>query len=244
MNGKGRPEKLTDEFRRLITALQEGRKKKLKAPALQQEIRILIKQHIRTEASEKGWSEEQAQGQIEERLPGISSIQKYLGRKPSFDIAPLDAVWHMGTLDDYPLSAEAIRYVFALQEWAEEKNERPITVLHALWISRLYSKICGNKYQKDKLEKLWAYSGIYAWYDRTCKISDIITDTTLLDESVIDLRKFEDAYYSLSAPIELAAGRCSPELFAWLLKKTKDNPELRAELYKRLNISSEKEGEK
>lgn len=244
MNGKGRPEKLTDEFKRLITTLQEDRKKKLKVPALREEIRLVLEQRIRKEASDKGWAEELLQEEIEDKLPGISSIQKYLKRPLSDEVFLLDAPWHMGTLDDYPLPPEAIRYVVALQSWVKHEGKRPLTILHALWASRLYSVACEKKIKKQDLHRLWCYSGGYAWYDRVCRMAGTNTDTTILDEAVIDLREWNDTLFSLIAPVELQEGRCSPGVFAWLLNKTKDNPEQRSELYRILNIHTEKDGAK
>jgi len=244
MNGKGRPEKLTDKFRRLITARQEGRKKKLKAPAVQEEIKLVIEQCVRKEASEKGWSEELIKEQIKDKLPGISSIQKYLKEIDPGKVYLLDNPWHIGTLDDYPLPSEAIRYVLELQSWVKRNGKQPLTILHALWASRLYSKVCGNKIKEKELQNLWGYSGGYAWYDRICKMSGTNTDTTILDEAVMGLREWKDALFSLIAPVELKEGRCSPELLAWLLNKTKDDPEQRTKLYEILHISTEKDGEK
>jgi len=112
----------------------------------------------------------------------------------------------------------------------------------------LYAVVCSKVIPKGKkldneLQNLWAYSGGYAWYERICDISVTKFDTTVLDEGLLGLRDWRDAMFSLIAPVELEQGRCSPEMFAWLLDKTKDNPEQRTKLYEILHIPTEKDGE-
>ena len=113
-----------------------------------------------------------------------------------------------------------------------------------IWASRLYPFACKKLPTNDnELEQLWAYSGGYAWYEMICDNSNTKFDTTILDEALIGVRPWSDAMFILSIPIELSEGRCSPGAFAWLLEKTKDDPEGRKRLYKALNINEQKDGE-
>ena len=145
MNGKGRPEKLTDELKRWIFTMQKGRKKKLKAPELRKGLRIVIEDQRREELAKQGIKVDKAafNEDIESRLPGISSIQKYLSEQDPDKVSKLDKPWHLGTLELEdnplpPLPAEAIRHTLLLQGWAKTNNEQPLTIRHVLWASRLY----------------------------------------------------------------------------------------------------------
>ena len=183
-------------------------------------------------------------GRMGEISPSEETLVKMISgaRRNKDDL--LDIPWHLGTLEDNPLSPEAIRHVLLLQGWVKTNNEQPLTIRRVLWASRLYPVVCHKKIKEQDLQNLWCISGGYAWYERICKISDTDFDTTVLDEAVIGLREWRDALFSLIAPAELKEGHCSPELFAWLLNKTKDDPEQRSKLYEILHIPTEKEGGK
>lgn len=259
MNVKGRPEKLTDKLKQWIATNQKSRKKRLKAPAIQEEIKRLLEMQVRKEAFDRGidWTEKVILGEVEERLPGVSSIQKYLQQLDKRDTpSSLDKPWHLGLISDrdfmsnpeYRVTPEALPYISFLQLWVSKNNEQPLTIRHVLWASRLYAVVCSKVIPKGKklnkeLQNLWAYSGGYAWYERICEISDTKFDTTILDEGLLGLGDWRDIMFSLIAPVELKEGRCNPELFAWLLNKTKDKPAQRLTLYEILHIPTEKDGE-
>jgi len=184
VNSKGRPEKLTDDLKRRISNYRKGQKKKLKTPVIRENLRLVIEKQIREEGVQSGvnWPEKQIPFEIENRLPGISSIQKYLQElnlrldTPS----PLDAPWHLGTLDDYPLSAEAIHHILKVQKWMAKKGARSqVTLRLAKWISR-FSKAIG----KDTAW-LWKVSFTYTLFEILCEISDTDPDTSQLDAALM-----------------------------------------------------------
>lgn len=195
MNGKGRPEKLTDDLKLHITRLQKGRKKKLRAPEIQREIRAYIEELLRK--ANPTWTNGILKEEIEERLPGLSSIQKYLkdisGRdKPS----ELDNPWHMGTLDKHPIPAEALPYIFFVQSYLENypdwfnnpPPQKPLTIRQAIWISRLYTSIDSDKLKKAKMRPsignyLYGWAVAYAQRNIESDLAGIDFDTTTLDKS-------------------------------------------------------------
>lgn len=127
MNGRGRPEKLTDDLKRWITKRQGGhKKKKLKAPIIHNDMRCYIEAQVRDDVKKRGldWSEDLILSEVEERLPGVSAIQKYLQElNPRLDKPlPKDYPWHLGTLDDYPLPVEAIPHILKVQTWLEQHD--------------------------------------------------------------------------------------------------------------------------
>ncbi len=204
MNGKGRPEKLTDDLKRLITTYQKGRKKKAKAPEIQDKLRLELEKQICEEKRGLGWSEGLIREEVESRLPGISRIQKYLVEltpklnKPS----DLDNPWYLGLMlkPEYNISPEAVSYILMVQDWAEKnptdlwkQPHEPLTIRQALWVSRLYGIISPNpKATKKNLPKMlysiahylyqWAES--YATRERICELSGTPFNTKSLDKSL------------------------------------------------------------
>jgi hypothetical protein len=253
MNGKGRPEKLTDDLKRWIVLHQQGRKKKLKATAIRADMRDFIEAELRQEIKDLDppWTEELIQEEIDNLLPGLSIIQKFL--KPTNEKldtpSVLDNPWHLGTIRGNPLPAEAIPYILAVQKWTKDKNVQPLTIRQAFWISQLYS-LWGKLPLKEKeLRSLWAGAGGYAWYEQISEMSGIIhPDTTILDEALEGLRPWQDAMFTLILPEQLKYGTVSPTMLAWLLQKTKSkDKEVRESAEKIINTivpNREKDGEK
>ena len=73
-------------------------------------------------------------------------IKKVKQNEKSIKGSGIDELWHLGTLKDHTLSAEAIFNIGTLQEWCRHHKEPtfnrefpPITIRQALWIARLYS---------------------------------------------------------------------------------------------------------
>ena len=80
MNKRGRPEKLNEGIKNQIFMLQNGREKKLKAPAIRDELRKIIETQMRKEIEDGNLNlaDSQIYSEVEERLPGSSAIQKYV----------------------------------------------------------------------------------------------------------------------------------------------------------------------
>lgn len=202
MNGKGRPEKLTDDLKRWIVTHQQGRKKKLKATAILADMRSHIEKQLQEENSkrESPWAESLLQSEVENKLPGLSAIQKFL--KPVNakldEPSPLDTPWHLGTLKENPLPVEVISNVLAIKDWGEKHPDifgnphKPLTIRQAIWASRLHSvyklllagKTKGMNKKMDVDKWLWEWSDAYAQYERICELSGTPPNTTALDRGL------------------------------------------------------------
>lgn len=199
MNSRGRPEKLTDELKRWITLLQNKRLKRLKAPELREEIRLKLEADV--EKAHKGWTKDAIRAEAEERLPGISSLQKCLKENEDRDKpSSLDRLWNVGVMsqEKYPeLTAEAIEAIIRVQKWAEGKGIEEvhetvrygITVRQALWIARLCRAVEEHIGRRPK--QLWDVSWAYSAYEILCKLSGTTLDTWELDKA---LRKGDDKF--------------------------------------------------
>ena len=183
MNGKGRPPKLTDELKKWIIRRNRGLKKKLKAPALQKELRSVIEKQIRDEEVWQGCSDKMIKGEVENRLPGVSAIQQYIKPQDLNKQFTEDNPWHMGTLDDFPLPVVAIPDLLAVQSY----GPTPLTIREARWIARLYG--VGNILVQAKAIKkkelpawYWQWAEAYAENEIICALADVPLDTRWLDE--------------------------------------------------------------
>lgn len=203
MNGKGRPPLLTDELKRWITNRQAGLKKKLKVPALQNELRPVIEEQVRKEAVYKGCSDKLIQEEVEERLPGVSSIQKYLSEIDPDKVSFLDSPWHLASMLDSRIDSrryiepEALSYIFLVQGWLEEypdifKNpppQAPLTIREALWIAQLRGMLNDLRLAKRKdlptiAQFLLLWAKAYAQRERICELSGTPFDTSTLDKGI------------------------------------------------------------
>jgi len=138
----------------------------------------------------------------------LNAIQKQLEKiKPIMEqIADLDKKWHLGTLKEHNIPAEAVPYILMVQDYAENypdpvsnKPQDPVTIRQVTWISRLYSIVAasGFKFKSDGLffksndkEKLKAASFLYDWskvyatHEIACKLSNSPFNTTGLDKAL------------------------------------------------------------
>jgi hypothetical protein len=215
MNGRGRPEKLTDELKQQITFLLKSHKKRLKAPSIQKTLRLYLREVVK---KERIWTDKQIDAEAEERLPGISSIQQFVKVTYSRLDKPdkRESIWHMGTLEKYPLSAEAIPYILSIQKWADnlknlqqeqssgqsiegEYNETwlrfnrfDISIRQAEWIARLYSMEDWDKAKKDEkslnhaLYWLWTWSKVYTIEGMISWLSGTDLDTSNIDKALCE----------------------------------------------------------
>jgi hypothetical protein len=162
MEKAGRPEKLTDELKREITRIRMTQKR-WKAPAIQKELRLWLVQRIKEETTGRKvpLSNELMDVQVEDRLPGISSIQKYLKDTiPSqYKELPEDKPWTLESLKDKSIPPEALPAV--LEVWLRTRTELThFTVREALWVARIYPlftiKIekCETTYDIDNLKRV------------------------------------------------------------------------------------------
>lgn len=137
----------------------------------------------------------------EAKTPGKSSIQKEWARlKIEYGgIRNLDNLWHLGTLEIYPLPSEALPYVMMVQKYAEQypdplwkQPQKPVTIRQAKWISRLYVfQPNFLKHKEDKrlklISALYAWSKAYATQEIICKLLEMpIPDTTNFDKAFMN----------------------------------------------------------
>ena len=190
---RGRPLLLTPDVKKEITSIIVGGKNKWTAKTIRDKIQLFLYEQVKKELSEKGldWPEHLINDEVIRRLPGESAIQKYI--KPPIQPSELEQPWHLGTLIDYQLSAEAILYILKINKWARSNGIAPMSIRQAQWIARLYRFIDNNKggWQKPLEAALWQASFVYASYQIICEYSNTDFDTNYLDEGLVqDSRQF------------------------------------------------------
>lgn len=190
---KGRPLLLTPEIKKEITSILVGGKKKWTAKTIRDEIQLFLYKKVEKELSEKGldWPEHLINDEVIRRLPGESAIQKCI--KSPIQPSELEQPWHLGTLIDYQLPAEAILYILKINKWARSKGIASMSIRQAQWVAHLYRFIDNNKggWQKPLEAALWQASFIYASYQIICEYSHTDFDTYYLDEGLLqDSRQF------------------------------------------------------
>lgn len=117
---------------------------------------------------------------IGEVSPSEETLIKMVSDARNKEVSPLDTPWHLGTLDDYPLSAEAIHHILKVQKWMAKKGKKSqVTLRLAKWISR-FSKVIS----KD-IAWLWKVSFAYTLFEILCEISDTDFDTSHLDAALM-----------------------------------------------------------
>lgn len=71
-----------------------------------------------------------------ESVPGEDTLMRMISEERNKDSNPEDQPWHLGTLNDYPLSPEGIRAVLEAY-WYADRNGTTLTIREAKWIGRL-----------------------------------------------------------------------------------------------------------
>jgi len=130
--------------------------------------------------------------------PKLSVIQREIKRTNDNDTAEFrekDELWHLGLMDKYNVSPEALPYIGMLQNWAEThldsfgQSHKPLTIRQALWVARLYATIDTSwlKNKKKMLQAasfLWRWSEAYAQREIVCKLmGKPFVDTSELDRA-------------------------------------------------------------
>jgi hypothetical protein len=191
----GRPEKLTDLMKQFITGLVGDGKRKWYAPEVRTEVKLwLVKNNPRMSAAG-----------IDERLPGDSSIRKYL-KEIAPDLSkprPGEEPWNLAKTPN--LSSEAINSILAVKKvmpdaivlpkylsstkarhYTVDKEGRkevvshpPLSVRQALWVSRLYAVK-----SLSKPRALMIASFVYAMTELLAEVSITDKDTSALDDII------------------------------------------------------------
>jgi hypothetical protein len=171
----------------------ELRKKnpKIKAPAVREAIRCRLKK-----VPYPGW-------------PGLSVVQKVITDIRKKEADPLfsrqDEPWCLASLDEYPLSPEALKVV--CEVWESELNDlinseisdavksqmlrhRPstnLTIREVKWIARLYKIIKEDKVVKpmDRASRLFTTADLYARAERLHQLLGIPFESDEMDRHLI-----------------------------------------------------------
>jgi hypothetical protein len=151
----------------------------------------------------------------EARTVGKSAVQKELQRLREIygdEINSLEALWHTGTLENFPIPADAIPDILRVQSWGSNIADPPrtLTIGQAIWISRIRG-VANNvlepaisQQEKPRNQKdfdkifdmvskwLWEWSDAYAQWDIICKLDG--TELPPYDMSELDAAMWKGAY--------------------------------------------------
>ncbi len=157
---RGRPQKLTDDLKKQVAAIKNSKSKKWTLRMIQGELRLNILESVKR--GHPNWEKKLVDYEVEEQLPGISSIQKYIKSITQSGLtatSPLEKPWSVSKTPD--LSPEAIAVLFDIARWLEEAKDNPflstipawteevtggimstsvwpLSVREARWVARLY----------------------------------------------------------------------------------------------------------
>jgi hypothetical protein len=124
-------------------------------------------------------------GKMGEISPDTETLKRKISWARNHD-SPLDAPWHSGIMrkNDYDISPQALPYIFAVQNWAENNELETITIRQAIWISILFASY-GWPIGEDDTASLYRMSYYYAEKELISELSGIPEfDTTELDNAL------------------------------------------------------------
>lgn len=121
-------DKITTQIERLVAKIYLSHKD-WKAAEIQQEVARQVAEHPKL------------YGDHYADWPGLSAVQRILAkiRKNDTEPKPMIDPWSIGTLNRYPLPAEAIPYILRVKMWAKKNLNYTLTIYQARWVSRLYA---------------------------------------------------------------------------------------------------------
>ena len=133
----------------------------------------------------------------------LNAVQKHVEKAKAIYNSPevqgLEALWHIGSLVEYPLPSDAIPYAFAVKYWAEKRKYLPVTIGQAIWISRLYV-FTGNmeklkpKIRDNAIGWLYHWSRIYRLEEiKSTLVGNLKYDTAVLDNLLMERVRFVQA---------------------------------------------------
>lgn len=120
-----------------------------------------------------------------EVAPSEETLIKMISDARNKEPNPLDNIWHMGTLNDYPLLMEAIPSVLKVQQLKVWLGE-PFTVRQAQWVTKLFPIF-------KKTDLLEGVSWVYSQLERDCELSRTKFDTSLYDNYLLKIKSNNDA---------------------------------------------------
>lgn len=149
------------------------------------------------------WNSGQIYRELKEQLgesnvpASVNSIQKWRQKvEPNVSGAVasgIDAPWHMGTLEAYPLPSETVSDLLKISRWAAHEGLPALTIREAGWVDKLnvflHEEIKNWKvhvwFETKSEEVLYLVACYYAAYELAGKISNgvgTIIDTSPLDQ--------------------------------------------------------------
>ena len=161
-----------------------------------------------------GWTSKEIQSEVANRVqekwpgrykqdwPGLRAVQARLpGIKDKFnskEFQDLEAPWHLGALENYPLPSEAIPFILMVQSYAKNYPDPvlktsldPVSIRQAKWIARLYpivGDLVKKKKPKDNIPRaaafLYHWSKVYTKHEVVCDLARISFDTYELDQGL------------------------------------------------------------
>jgi hypothetical protein len=139
------------------------------------------------------WRAKEVQVEVNKRLgqdwPGLSVVQKELTkiREHARIDNPEDKPWSVATLDQYPMSPEALAIVFTVWKFHVERDWSPLTIREAKWVSRLsgIKKPAGLTSADEEYLSIWARR--YADIELLCEIVGRPFNTSFIDRLLMGL---------------------------------------------------------
>lgn len=186
----GRPVKLLQEYKRYILDVRR-RFPEMKANGIRQELRLRVLTRLKNKHSDL--YDNQLRREVDDLLPGLSVIQKYLKTVKETEMSDSfkhkNMYWHLGTLDEFPISSEALPIIYLVKQWAEKEDDGIFRVIEAIWVSRLYpffpNLFDGPETNDKEIRNLWWFSREYSNEEISCEFfNNRAFITTELDDNV------------------------------------------------------------
>lgn len=168
----------------------KGGRKKGSPKALKPKVREYIVERSRACNTPRDFLARELITEIEsigEIAPTEDTLLSYISTARNQEESPLDVKWDIGSLKNYELNPDVVPILFQEQTRRLKENQPPITILQALWASRLYSTIRALLATKPQAiaESIIYWSGEYAIKEKISNYAKTQFDTTELDEYLL-----------------------------------------------------------
>lgn len=159
---RARGPNVTPEVEALITKLYEDHHPKWKAPKVRYEAECILRKD--NPKLPVGW-------------PSLSKVQKILAevRRNQAQPDPQSQPWAIGTLEEYPISPEALPVVLGVCSYARQADN-VFSIRQAKWAARLSGMLKG-----EPPWYLWYWTDRYAGADAISRLINRPLDTATLD---------------------------------------------------------------
>lgn len=212
-NSRGRPVKLTKEMEKYLTLLLDKYSDKNAAELRESVIskfREKIEFDVSSEFPEKAANSDKFfQGEVERRLPGLSSIQKFISKHKHYVAKPEDGPWTIGACKKYFISPDVVPLLIKIQKNLisahlpeESMTVGRITIRDAQWISKispLFNELSEDQFPKSRNRWILVLkiAKIYSAAERiSLRLDEDVPDTRWLDRLFFEYRDFSNAALS------------------------------------------------